>query len=81
MSSRCWRLTTLVGDQPDDAVPFWLSMEVLTGAETAPFEYAGDWTCATILVDNPMDSPIEAPGTWAATRPTPASTAAPSSPR
>ena len=36
----------LVGDQPDDAVPFWLALEALDGSETEPFEYAGDWLCA-----------------------------------
>lgn len=56
----------LVGDQPPEAVPFWLALEVIGGAETAPFEYEGEWVCATVLVGDPMDSPIEAAGTWVA---------------
>jgi hypothetical protein len=56
----------LVGDQPEDAAPFWLTIEVVAGAQTAPSAYQGEWTCAPILVDDPMDSPIEAPGTWSA---------------
>jgi hypothetical protein len=56
----------LVGDQPAEAVPFWLALEALAGAETEPFEYEGEWTCAPVLVDDPMDSPIEAAGTWSA---------------
>jgi hypothetical protein len=56
----------LVGDQPADAVPFWLTLEVVAGAQTAPFTYQGEWTCAPVLVGDPMDSPIEAAGTWTA---------------
>jgi hypothetical protein len=56
----------LVGDQPSDAVPFWLALEALDGSETEPFEYDGEWLCATVLVGDPMDSPIEAPGSWTA---------------
>ena len=56
----------LVGDQPPDAIPFWLAMEVMAGSEIAPFQYAGPWVCAPVFVDDPMDSPIEADGTWSA---------------
>ncbi|HWM88436.1 MAG TPA: hypothetical protein VNO33_21420 [Kofleriaceae bacterium] len=56
----------LVGDQPPEAVPFWLSLEVMAGSETTPFEYEGEWTCSPVLVGDPMDSPIEAAGTWTA---------------
>lgn len=56
----------LVGDQPTDAAPFWLAMEVLAGSEIGPFQYAGRWVCAELLVGDPMDSPIEADGTWSA---------------
>ncbi len=56
----------LVGDQPAEAVPFWLALEVMAGSEIGAFQYAGPWTCAPVLVDDPMDSPIEAGGTWSA---------------
>jgi len=56
----------LVGEQPPEAAPFWLAIEVMAGVETAPFAYAGDWSCAPILPGDPMDSPIEADGTWSA---------------
>jgi hypothetical protein len=56
----------LVGEQPPEAAPFWLALEVMGGVETAPLAYAGDWTCAPILAGDPMDSPIEAGGTWSA---------------
>ena len=56
----------LVGDQPDDAAPFWLSLEVISGDETAAFTYGGAWTCSPILPDDPEtgDLDVEAPGTW-----------------
>jgi hypothetical protein len=56
----------LVGDQPAEAVPFWLALEVMAGSEIAPFQYAGPWTCAPVLLDDPMDSPVEADGPWTA---------------
>jgi hypothetical protein len=56
----------LVGDQPAEAVPFWLALEVMAGSEIGAFMYAGPWTCAPVLVDDPMDSAIEAVGTWSA---------------
>lgn len=56
----------LVGDQPDDAAPFWLSLEVISGDETAPFTWDGTWTCSPILPDDPDtgDLDVDAPGTW-----------------
>lgn len=56
----------LVGDQPDDAAPFWLSLEVVTGDETGPYTYQGTWTCSPILPDDPGagDLELDAPGTW-----------------
>lgn len=56
----------LVGDQPDDAAPFWLSLEVISGEETAPFTWDGSWTCSPILPDDPDtgDLDVEAPGSW-----------------
>ena len=54
------------GDQPDDAAPFWLSLEVITGEETGDYSWAGSWTCSPILPDNPEagDLELDAPGTW-----------------
>ncbi|HEU5056062.1 MAG TPA: hypothetical protein VFU21_06040, partial [Kofleriaceae bacterium] len=44
----------LVGEQPDDAAPFWLSLEVVTGEPAgAAGSWQGTWTCAPILPDDP----------------------------
>ncbi len=50
----------LVGDQPDDAQPFWLALEEIEGTAVGAGEYEGTWTCAPILDD--LD--VEAAGTW-----------------
>ena len=52
------------GDQPDDAKPFWLAIEVLRGEETGPYTYEGGWSCAPILLDDPgfFDVDFSAPG-------------------
>lgn len=56
----------LVGDQPNNAAPFWLSLEVISGEETGAYTYGGDWTCSPILPDDPDtgDLDVEASGTW-----------------
>lgn len=56
----------LVGDQPDDAKPFWLELEVLAGTASGELTYDGSWTCAPILPGDPdtEDLEIDAPGTW-----------------
>ena len=56
----------LVGDQPDDAAPLWLALEVITGEETGDYAWAGSWTCAPILPDDPGagDLELDAAGTW-----------------
>ncbi len=56
----------LVGDQPDDAAPLWLSLEVIAGEETGDYAWAGSWTCAQILPDDPEagDLELDAAGTW-----------------
>ncbi len=55
-----------VGDQPDDALPFWLSLEVITGKDQGNYHYAGSWTCAPGLLGDPgfQDFEIDAEGTW-----------------
>ncbi len=54
----------LVGDQPEDAMPFWLALEAIEGQADGA-TYAGDWTCAPILPDDPAeDHEFDAPGTW-----------------
>jgi hypothetical protein len=57
----------LVGDQPDDAAPFWLSLETLTADETGELAWSGTWTCAQILPGDPSDVAIDAAGTWTLT--------------
>jgi hypothetical protein len=55
------------GDQPDDAMPFWLELEVLTGTGTEG-DWTGSWTCAPILPDTPAeDHDLEVVGTWTLT--------------
>jgi hypothetical protein len=56
----------LVGDQPEDAAPFWISLEAISGGETAAFTWEGTWTCSPILPDDPGagDLDLDAPGTW-----------------
>lgn len=56
----------LAGDQPGDAMPFWLELEELEGERTDAAHHAGDWTCAPILPGDPTteDLEIDAPGTW-----------------
>jgi hypothetical protein len=55
-----------VGEQPDDAMPFWLELEVVTGEGTGSFTYTGEWSCAPILPDDPeaADSDQVGTGTW-----------------
>jgi hypothetical protein len=58
----------LVGDQPDDAAPFWLELETLTASETGELEWSGTWTCAPVLPSgDPAEVDIEAAGTWVLT--------------
>jgi hypothetical protein len=55
-----------VGDQPDDALDFWLELEVVIGDDQGDFHYGGDWTCAPGLLGDPgfMDIDLSAPGSW-----------------
>jgi hypothetical protein len=55
-----------VGDQPDDALDFWLELEVVIGDDQGDFNYEGEWTCAPGLLGDPgfMDIDLSAPGTW-----------------
>ena len=39
-----------VGDQPDDALPFWQQLEVVTGTETGARSFGGEWVCAPGLL-------------------------------
>ena len=59
-------IARLVGDQPGDAMPFWLELEELEGQRTDAAHYGGAWTCAPILPDDPKteDLEIDARGTW-----------------
>jgi hypothetical protein len=58
----------LVGDQPDDAAPFWLALETLTASETGELAWSGTWTCAPVLPPgDPSEVDIEAAGTWVLT--------------
>jgi hypothetical protein len=55
----------LVGDQPDDAAPFWLELEVVSGTADGAWTAEGGWTCSPILPGSPAeDLEIDAPGTW-----------------
>jgi hypothetical protein len=56
----------LVGEQPDDAAPFWLGLEALFGGSTDRVTATGDWLCAPVLPDDPAtdDSALEAAGSW-----------------
>lgn len=56
----------VAGDQPRDAPPFWLALEVLAGAATSATSYEGEWTCAPVLgADAELEDPqLEAPGRW-----------------
>jgi hypothetical protein len=55
-----------VGDQPEDALEFWLELEVITGDDDGGFHYSGDWSCAPGLVGTPgfVDVDLTAPGSW-----------------
>ena len=54
-----------VGDQPDDALQFWLDLEVITGMEEGD-GYAGTWRCGPGLLGDPgfLDIDLTAPGSW-----------------
>jgi hypothetical protein len=54
-----------MGDQTG-AKPFWLELEVLEGTETGELTYEGDWTCASLELDEPgfPDTGYLARGTW-----------------
>ena len=56
----------VVGDQPDDAKPFWRELEVLQGRETGPNTAEGSWTCASLDLPDPgfPDAGGIAAGTW-----------------
>jgi hypothetical protein len=46
----------LFGDQPPDAKPYWLELEVLSAVEVAPNEFEGDFRCAPLdMPGNPPD--------------------------
>ena len=55
----------LVGDQPTDAKPYWLEIEVLHAEEVAPYEFEGGWSCAPLEIDgNPPDFTATVTGTF-----------------
>jgi hypothetical protein len=57
----------VMNDKPDaNAKPFWKELDVLKGQETSPDHYAGTWTCAPLMLDEPgfKDMKTSAPGTW-----------------
>jgi hypothetical protein len=56
----------IAGDQPADANPFWLALEVLTGTITAAHEAEGSWVCAPLDLNEPgfVDRNVYAPGSW-----------------
>ena len=58
----------VVGDQPLDAKPFWLELEVLTGTTSDDYRASGAWTCAPLDLNEPgfRDVNVEAPGRWRA---------------
>lgn len=55
-----------VGDQPEDALEFWLELEVVIGDDDGSFGYGGAWRCAPGLLGDPgfMDIDLTADGTW-----------------
>jgi hypothetical protein len=53
----------IAGEQPPEALPFWLELEALSGAESSPDHYAGSWTCASLSMLLGDIGP-EVPGTW-----------------
>lgn len=57
----------VMNDKPDpSAKPFWQELDVLNGTESSPDHYAGTWTCAPLMLDEPgfKDMKTYAPGTW-----------------
>lgn len=55
----------LVGDQPNNAKPYWLEIEVLHAEEVAPYEFEGGWSCAPLEIDgNPPDYTATVTGTF-----------------
>lgn len=56
----------IAGDQPDDAKPFWLEIETLSGTEESLGNYSGAWTCASLMIDEPgfRDVGPDVSGTW-----------------
>lgn len=59
-----------VGDQPDDALQFWLELEVIEGTRQPGHRYGGSWRCAPGVLDGPpgyMDVDLTAEGTWSLT--------------
>lgn len=57
----------VMNDKPDvNAKPFWKELDVLKGTESSPDHYAGTWTCAPLMLDEPgfKDMKTYAPGTW-----------------
>jgi hypothetical protein len=55
----------LVGDQPTNAKPYWLALEVLQSVEVAPYEFEGSWSCAPLDIDGmPPDFTATVMGTF-----------------
>jgi hypothetical protein len=54
----------IVGDQPPNAKPFWLELEVLSGTESNPFYYDGAWNCAPLDAEGFSDLDLTVTGTW-----------------
>ncbi len=55
----------LFGDQPPDAKPFWLELEVLSAIEVAPNEFEGEFRCAPLdMPGNPPDFTTTVDGTF-----------------
>ena len=55
-----------VGDQPDDALRFWLALEVIEGSPDGEGGWAGTWSCAPIDIDfgGFFDDGPTVEGTW-----------------
>lgn len=55
----------LFGDQPPDAKPYWLELEVLSAVEVAPNEFEGGFRCAPLdMPGNPPDFTTTVMGTF-----------------
>jgi hypothetical protein len=55
-----------VGDQPEDAIPFWLALEVLTATPEGTGGWQGSWRCAPMDIDfgGFFDDGPTVDGTW-----------------